>query len=704
MIKTMQLSQEFVPATGKPEPAGAGARSRLQMARQVGAVAAALLAQFAVSMPDGYFGPPDEVTLFGIVYSSGILLLLTLTILAQSRRSRWGPVGAMAIFAINVGLFVPPLVSNPVIAGLVVLWNFYLLSRIVLSVRTRFTLLSRELSGPDDDLTAWLALNGPAARHLATVALVATVAVVGYGIGWTVPAQSVCLTLQVLAIGVAAGFLRRLAKNSRWVALAPFALVVAALAAAARPELSLALLAAFDAVVLVILATRSSLFAEVLQFFYGRPALLILVSFVVLISLGTLLLTFPAASAHATPLKPVDALFTATSAACVTGLIVLDTPRDLSFFGQLVVLFLIQVGGLNIMVLSAFAALLLGRGLGLRGEQALGAMLDLPSVAAAYRLIGFIVVSTLLVEGVGATVLGAVELERGTPPLIAAWRGIFHSISAFCNAGFALYSDSLVGFREEPLVLLVVAALITLGGLGFAVLAFAWLRLKTSAHVGLATQVRIVLLASAALTALGFVWVSVGEWNHSLAGLGTADKMVNALFQSVTCRTAGFNSVGFDTLQPATLMLVMALMFVGASPGGTGGGIKTTTLVVLLSTIPAIASGRHRVVLLRRTISLETVFRCTAIAVVAVLVVVGGATALLVLQSQGFVPLVFEAVSAFGTVGLSLGATAALASPGKLVIIIVMLIGRIGPLSLALLLGRKRQATVGYPEARIMVG
>jgi trk system potassium uptake protein TrkH len=261
-----------------------------------------------------------------------------------------------------------------------------------------------------------------------------------------------------------------------------------------------------------------------------------------------------------------------------------------------------------------------------------------------------------------------------------------------------------VGFREQPLVLLVMAALITLGGLGFAVLAFAWLRLRVSVHIGMATQVRIVLLASAALTVFGFAGVAFAEWNHGLAGLGPGDKLVNALFQSVTCRTAGFNSVGFDSLQPATLMLMMVLMFIGASPGGTGGGIKTTTLVVLLSAIPAIASGRQRVVLLKRTISLETVFRCTAIALVAVMVVVCGGTALLFLQQQGFVPLMFETVSAFGTVGLSLGATAALESPGKLVIIIVMLIGRIGPLSLALLFGRKRQTAVGYPEARIMVG
>jgi trk system potassium uptake protein TrkH len=262
----------------------------------------------------------------------------------------------------------------------------------------------------------------------------------------------------------------------------------------------------------------------------------------------------------------------------------------------------------------------------------------------------------------------------------------------------------MVGFQERPLVLLVMAALITLGGLGFAVLAFAWLWFRRSAHVGLATQVRIVLLASAGLTVAGFTAVALTEWHRSLAGLGTADKLVNALFQSVTCRTAGFNSLALEGLHPLTWLLFMALMFIGASPGGTGGGIKTTTLVVLLSAIPAIASGRHKVVLLKRSISLDAVYRSTVIAVVAMLVILFGSAALLVLQDQPFASLVFETVSAFGTVGLSLGATSALESPGKLVVIVVMLIGRIGPLSLALLLGRNKQSTVGYPEARIMVG
>ncbi len=678
--------------------------TRLQMARLVGAVAVAVLAQFAVSMPNGYFGPSDHITPFGVVYSVSILVLLLTAVLAMRSGSRWSTPLAVAVLAVNVGLFIPPLSTNPVIAGVVVLWNFFLLSHTFLATRRGEPEAPRHGLADQNELAEWLGTNAAAVRHLVSLALIATVAVVGYEIGSKVPAQVVCIGLQVLAIVPAFTFLRKLFVSNRWAALGPPLLVVAAIATAFEPTAALALLAAFDVVILVQIAARSALFAEVLQHFFGRPALLVLISFVILIAFGTLLLTFPIASAHPQPLTPVNALFTATSASCVTGLIVIDTPKDLSFFGQLVVLLLIQAGGLNIMVLSTFAALLLGRGIGLRGERALGALLDLPSVSAAYRLIGFIVVVTLAVESAGAGVLALVELDRGTAPVTAVWRAVFHSVSAFCNAGFALYSDSLVGYQGQPLVLLVMAALITLGGLGFAVLAFAWLRLRSSARVGLSTQVRVVLLASAALTALGFAAVAAAEWRHGLGDLGTLDKLVNALFQSVTCRTAGFNSIGIDGLQPITLLLFMVLMFVGASPGGTGGGIKTTTLVVLLSAIPAIASGRTRVVLMRRTISLDTVFRSAAVAVVATMVIVIGAGALLALQGGPLVGLVFEAVSAFGTVGLSLGQTAALASPGKLVLVLVMLVGRIGPLSLALLLGRKQPSAVDFPEARIMVG
>jgi trk system potassium uptake protein TrkH len=262
----------------------------------------------------------------------------------------------------------------------------------------------------------------------------------------------------------------------------------------------------------------------------------------------------------------------------------------------------------------------------------------------------------------------------------------------------------MISFRENPWVLLVVASLITLGGLGFAVLAFARLKLQGHRRFGVATQVRLVLIASAVLVVVGTVWFAVAEWDRSLAGLGTVDKLVNALFQSVTLRTAGFNSVDFAPLAPATLLLMMLFMFIGASPGGTGGGIKTTTAAVLLSTVGAIGRGEGRVVILGRKVPLETVYRSAAIAVLAAGVTFAAGAVLLVTQAGRFEAIFFETVSAMGTVGLSLGVTPGLDPLGKAVVILVMVVGRVGPLSLALLLGRRGHGRLGYPEARIMVG
>jgi len=446
------------------------------------------------------------------------------------------------------------------------------------------------------------------------------------------------------------------------------------------------------------------LFAELLDVFFERPAIMVLASFLVLVALGTVALTFPVSAAGTRPVAPVDALFTATSASCVTGLIVLDTPHDLSPVGQAVVLALIQVGGLNIMVLSTFAAILLGRGLGLRGEHVLGEVLDLQPASSATRLIRFIVVTTLGTEAAGAVVLALLLASRGHGAASALWGGVFHSVSAFCNAGFALQSDSLVGFQRDPLVLLVVATLIVLGGLGFAVLALPWLRARGGHRVGLAVQARLVLGATAVLVVGGAALLLVTEWNRTLADLPLHDRVVNALFQSVTTRTAGFNSVDLRALHPVAVLGMMVLMFIGASPGGTGGGIKTTTAVVLLSAILAIARGRQTAVLLGRRVPLETMYRSAAIATVAGLVVVTGTGLLLATQAERFDVLLFEALSAFGTVGLSLGATAHLDTVGKLVVAGLMLAGRVGPLSLALLLGRQQPSRFEYPEARIMVG
>jgi trk system potassium uptake protein TrkH len=678
---------------------------RLGAARLAGAAVSGLLGQLAVDMPGGYFGPADSTTVEGRWYAVVVVLLAVIGSDAYLSRRRWLPLVVPVLYALNVGAFIAPLASDPVVAGLVLAWNLVLLGRFLFprSTTASVRIAATEIDA-GDDLGRWLLVNLPAARHLAAVALATTLAVVGFEISAIAAVQLLTLGVDLAVMAVLTPFLLRLARHGERLPWLPLLLSLAAFPAVVRPALSLSLLAASLAIGLALLVSHTPLFRELLDHFFGRPALLVLASFAALIAVGTVLLSMPVASAARNGIDPVDAFFTATSASCVTGLIVLDTPNDLSLFGQLVVLALIQVGGLNIMVLSTFAAIMVGRGLGLRGEAAIAELLDIRESRSAYRLIVLIVVTTFTIEAAGALALAAMFLRHSMGWVEALWKGVFHSVSAFCNAGFALQSNSLIPFQRDPAVLLTIGFLITLGGLGFAVLAFAWLRVAGRRKIGLAVQVRVVLVASAILVAVGWLTFAALEWESSLAGLPVSDRVLNALFQSVTCRTAGFSSVAYDSLHPATALLMIFLMFVGASPGGTGGGIKTTTVVVLLSALPSAARGRPDVVLFRRRIAAGTVYRSTAIAVVAVLVVAVAAMVLLASQQGGFESILFEVVSAFGTVGLSLGATATLDGFGKVVVALVMLAGRVGPLALALLFGRGGEARVGYPEASLMVG
>ena len=378
-------------------------------------------------------------------------------------------------------------------------------------------------------------------------------------------------------------------------------------------------------------------------------------------------------------LKPLDALFTATSATCVTGLIVLDTPNDFSTFGHLVILGLIQVGGLGIMVLSTFATLLLGARLGLRGERALSEVLDIHDPASAYRLVKVVVVATLAIEGAGAVVLTLLFHAHGAAWGTALWLGAFHAISAFCNAGFALYSDSLVGFESDPLMLLTHMVLIISGGIGFIVIAMLW-RLLVSREVRrLDLHSRVVLSTTGVLLVAGFAVFAVLEWSGALAltNAPAGTRLWNAAFQSVTLRTAGFNSIAFDQFGAATILAMLLFMFIGASPGSTGGGLKTTTFAVLVAAVRGILRGRPVAEMFGREIPQEIVYRSAAIFVVSGAFVGAGVFLLLLTQPHlSFESLVFEAVSAIATVGLSLGITASLDPLGKFIIIVLMFAGR----------------------------
>ncbi len=434
-----------------------------------------------------------------------------------------------------------------------------------------------------------------------------------------------------------------------------------------------------------------------------QPFRLLASSFAALILLGTLLLTLPGATVEGRSLPVVDALFMATSAACVTGLSVLDVGQQLSRFGQIVILILIQVGGLGIMTLSAGSVFLLGRRVAMRDRQVMQEVLDSADLTELNRITTMVVKGTLLTEAVGAVLLTTGFLLRGRGLAESIWLGTFHAISAFCNAGFALFSDSLVGLNDDFLILSTVMALIVIGGIGFSVLTDLGddpLHRRGSWSI----HTRLVLATSGVLLAGGALFFFFSEGGASLQSQQPALRAMSASFMAVTARTAGFNTVPMAELSAAAVQMMLILMFIGASPGSTGGGIKTTTLAVMLLAIRQLAS-REQGALMGRSIPDSTLMRAFAITFISSGLIMLFTLLLCLTEQAPLQQIFFEVISAGATVGLSLGLTPDLTDTGRLLVTVLMFIGRIGPLSLALALGgMDRTALVRYPEARILVG
>jgi trk system potassium uptake protein TrkH len=431
------------------------------------------------------------------------------------------------------------------------------------------------------------------------------------------------------------------------------------------------------------------------------PARFLVASFAILCAAGGLALSLPIMSTAA-PLRGIDALFTATSAACVTGLGVVDTGTAFSGLGQGVILVLIQVGGLGIMTFASAAAVFAGRRLSLRQESVTADLLGADARQDLRGALRNVLVVTFVSEFVGAVLLTVSFMARGDTFFRAAWRGVFTSISAFCNAGFALQADSLVGYSTAPDVLAVVAALIVVGGLGPAVVVLGpgwWAGRVRSVHVGL------VLASTALLLVVPGVLFLAWEWNASLASYGVFHKVTNAAFQSVTLRTAGFNSVDLTATTAPTWTLMLFCMFVGGSPGSTAGGIKTTTLAVLALAAGAAIRGRESAIAFGRRIAHRTVYEAMAITGAGFGSALLAVFALQMTQDIPYRELLFEVVSALGTVGLTLGGTAALDDVGKVVIMACMFAGRVGPVTLFALLATRESSGVGHhPVAPVPVG
>lgn len=436
-----------------------------------------------------------------------------------------------------------------------------------------------------------------------------------------------------------------------------------------------------------------------------NPPVSVMLSFAFVILVGTVLLMLPSASQQNQVTAFTDALFTATSATCVTGLIVQDTGGYFSLFGQLVILILIQIGGLGIMTISTAFALIMGRRLTLKLENVMQSVMGDRDTLDIFQLLKNIVLVTALIEGVGAVLLFPVFLSKMSTSM-AMYNAVFHSISAFCNAGFSLFSDSLMAFVDSPLVNLTITTLILLGGIGFAVLIDIYrylMRVDKARKLNLHSK--IVLTTSAALLLIGFVAIFIAEYNGAMADFSISRRMLSSWFQSVTSRTAGFNTIDISGLGPASVMVLMVLMFIGASPGSTGGGIKTTTFATLVLSVTSMLRGRRDLSLFNRRISLSNYREATSLITLSGGIVFVVVFLLFLVEQQNFERLIFEAISAFGTVGLSMGVTADLTAIGKILITILMYVGRIGPLTLIYALSmRKRQPKLNYAEEKIAIG
>ena len=442
------------------------------------------------------------------------------------------------------------------------------------------------------------------------------------------------------------------------------------------------------------------------QTILGRrhPTQVVVLGFLSVIAVGTVLLRLPIASEPTADIGVREALFTSTSAATVTGLIVVDTSTAWTTFGQVVILALIQVGGFGLMAVSSVVAVVLARRIGLRHRMAAQAETGALRLGDLRSVVLGVVGWSLVVEGVTAVLLsGGFVVIHGEGVVRGTWMGLFHSVSAFNNAGFALQSDSLVLFQSSPLALHTIALLIVIGGIGFGVLMGAselWRRRRGP----MSLHVKLVLTTNAVLLGVAFFGWLVSEWNGSLAGMGMGERLNNAWFQSVTMRTAGFTSVDFGALSHATILIMLVWMFIGASPGSTGGGIKTTTIAVLFAAVASVVRGRDDAEAFGRRLARRVVYRAAAIATISAAVVFVGSLALMLTQGSSFEETLFEATSAFGTVGLSLGITGDLDHTGKLIVMMLMLVGRTGPLTMALVFRRQDPMPVRYPEEEVMVG
>ncbi|MFA4844323.1 MAG: TrkH family potassium uptake protein [Candidatus Margulisiibacteriota bacterium] len=433
-----------------------------------------------------------------------------------------------------------------------------------------------------------------------------------------------------------------------------------------------------------------------------RPSLIIVISFLLVILTGAILLSLPLASSQGTTTNFLDAYFTANSATCVTGLVTLDTGTHFSLFGKIILILLMQIGGLGYMTFSTFMVLVFRHKLFISQKLVIQEALNVYSSRDVINVLRRIFGIVFFFEGVGALILALRWWPEFGLPKAIFW-GVFHSVSAFNNAGFALPAKfaNLIPYATDWVINLTVTTLIIFGGLGFIVIADILQHKRFSLHS------KVVIFTTLCLLIGGTIFIFALEHNNpkTIGGMSLPHQALASYFQAVTPRTAGFNTIDYGKIVPATALFSMFLMFIGASPGGTGGGVKTTTFALIIMTIGATLRGAKNTIMFDRRVPAETVRRAFAITSLALALVAIAVFALNQSETFGLTEVAFETFSAFGTVGLSMGITPFLSSLGKIIIITVMFIGRVGPLTLMLALAmEQKEPKIEVPKEGISIG
>ncbi|NLY20115.1 MAG: Trk family potassium uptake protein [Tissierellia bacterium] len=433
------------------------------------------------------------------------------------------------------------------------------------------------------------------------------------------------------------------------------------------------------------------------------PPLFLLLGFALVIMVGTFLLNLPMSSQNGEPVGLVNAFFTASSATCVTGLTVVDTAAHWTDFGHVVIITMIQIGGLGLMTFSVLFSILLGKSIGLSDRLIIKEQFNLDTLNGLVKLLKYVVLIAFVIEGIGSLIFATKFIPmygfgRGL------WTSIFHGISSFCNAGFSTIPGNIEPFKSDLLININIMLLVIFGGLGFSVIVEIFSKRKFSK---LSVQAKLVLIISTALILIGAIGFFLMERTNmeTIGGEGLYTQTLQSFFQSVVARTAGFNSVNLAGLRDSTALLLVIMMFVGGSPGSTAGGLKTTTVATLFLATFSVIRGEKDTVVFNRKIADETIRKSLAIIVIAISLIIMITLILSITEDFSYIDILYETVSAYGTVGVTKGITPELSNIGKIILSCTMYIGRVGSLTMAFAFGRKLKLTkLSYAETNISVG